>query len=80
MRTIVYIASVFRRRKRGTKKRKSLKTRRAERELFFWTVAEALDLGRQTLRLLLLAALVIYAIVSLIEGRLPGVESILRSL
>jgi hypothetical protein len=80
MRTLVYIASLFRQRKRGTKQRKSLKTRRAERELFFWTVAEALDLSRQTLRLLLLAALVIYAIVSLVEGRLPGVESILRSL
>jgi hypothetical protein len=81
MRTIVNISSMFRKRKRGTPtRRRSVKTRRNERELLFWTVREALALGRQALRFLLLTAIVIYAIVSLIEGRAPGIESILASL
>jgi hypothetical protein len=81
MRIIVYIVSVFRRRNRDTpKERRSVKWRRAERELFFWTVREVFALGRQALRLLLLTAVVLYAIVFLIEGRLPDLESIIRSL
>jgi hypothetical protein len=51
--------------------RRPIEARRAERELFFWT-------ARQTLKLVVLAALVIYLVVSLVEGRLPGSELLLR--
>ena len=81
MRTIVYLVSVFCLRRRDRpKRRKPLKKRRDERELLFWTLGEILTLGRQTLRLLFLTAVVIYAIVSMIEGRLPGIESIVNGL
>jgi hypothetical protein len=45
--------------------------RRAERELFFWTAHEAL-------KLVLFAALVIYIVISVVQGRLPGAEMLLR--
>lgn len=62
MQTIVYVISMLRRWKRDTpKKRRSIKARRNERELLFWTVREVLALGRQLFRFLLLAALIIYA-------------------
>lgn len=47
------------------RKRVSIEVRKAERELFFWT-------ARQTLKLVVLAALTAYLLVSLAEGRLPG--------
>jgi hypothetical protein len=50
---------------------KPISDRRAERELFFWT-------AQQGLKLLVLAALSAYSIVSLIEGHLPGLELVLR--
>jgi hypothetical protein len=55
------------------KRRPSLNARRAERELFFGT-------ARQLLGLVLLAALVLYSIVSLLEGHLPCIELLLRNL
>jgi uncharacterized integral membrane protein len=55
------------------KSRPSLNARRAERELFFWT-------ARQVLGLVLLGALVVYSVVSLVEGRVPGIELLLRNL
>jgi hypothetical protein len=61
-------------------RRKPLKQRRDERELFFWTLRELLAIGRQAIRLLLLLAVAIYLIVSLIEGRLPGIESVVQAL
>jgi hypothetical protein len=45
--------------------------RKAERELFFWTAREAL-------KLVLFAALVVYVVVSVVQGRLPGAEMLLR--
>jgi hypothetical protein len=84
MRTTVYLALRLWRRSQGPppkqRRPKSIKWRRKERELFFWTVREVLALARQTLRLLLLAALVIYVIASLIEGRPPSIETIIRPL
>jgi hypothetical protein len=62
------------------KRRRPLKTRLAERQLLFWTIGEAFRLTRQALWLLLFASLVVYSILSLIEGRLPSVESILSLL
>ncbi|MGO9320732.1 MAG: hypothetical protein ACLQBY_08040 [Solirubrobacteraceae bacterium] len=53
--------------------RQPVEVRRAERELFFWT-------ARQTLKLVILAALTAYLVVSLVEGRLPGGEMLLRYL
>jgi hypothetical protein len=45
--------------------RPSIEDRKAERELFFWTV-------RQALLVVLLAALTAYVVVSLVEGRFPA--------
>jgi hypothetical protein len=53
--------------------RQSIEARRAERELFFWT-------ARQTLKLVIFAALTGYLVVSLAEGHLPGVPTLLRYL
>jgi hypothetical protein len=53
--------------------RQPIETRKAERELFFWT-------ARQTLKLVVLAALTAYLLVSLVEGRLPGGELLVRYL
>lgn len=50
---------------------KLIATRRAERELFFWT-------ARESLKLVLFAALVVYVVVSVVRGRLPGAEMLLR--
>jgi hypothetical protein len=47
-----------------------LATRRAALELFFWA-------AQQTIRLVLSIAFAIYAIVSLIEGELPGTREAL---
>ena len=57
----------------GQKPKSSVEARRAERELFFWT-------AHQGLRLVVLFALVLYSIVSLIEGHVPGLDLLLRSL
>jgi len=51
-------------------KRPSIDARRKERELFFWTV-------RQALGVVLLAALTAYMVVALAEGRLP--DELLRA-
>jgi hypothetical protein len=53
--------------------RQPIEARRAERELFFWT-------ARQTLKLVVFAALTAYLVVSLAEGHLPGVQTLLRYL
>jgi hypothetical protein len=53
--------------------RQPIETRRAERELFFWT-------ARQTLKLVVFAALTGYVVVSLAEGRLPGAGLLLHYL
>jgi hypothetical protein len=50
-----------------------IEARRAERELFFWT-------ARQTLKLVIFAALTAYLVVALAEGRLPGAQMLLRYL
>ena len=55
------------------KPKASLEARRAERELFFWT-------ARQALRLVALGTLVVYSIVSMVEGHIPGLELLVRSL
>jgi hypothetical protein len=55
----------------ATRQARTVSRRRAERELFFWT-------AHKTLRLVLSAAVTVYTVVSLLEGRLPGVEAILR--
>lgn len=46
---------------------KSVELRRAERELFFWT-------ARQMLKLIALAAMTIYFVVSLIQGEPAGLR------
>jgi hypothetical protein len=53
--------------------RTPIEVRRAERELFFWT-------ARQTIKLVLFAALAVYVVVSLAEGQFPGSELLLRLL
>jgi hypothetical protein len=53
--------------------RTPIEVRRAERELFFWT-------ARQTVKLVVLAALAAYVVVSLIEGHLPGGDLLVRAL
>jgi hypothetical protein len=53
--------------------RQPIEARKAERELFFWT-------ARQTLKLVIFAALTAYLVVSLVEGRLPGGELLARYL
>ena len=53
--------------------RQPIEVRKAERELFFWT-------ARQTLKLVILAAFTAYVVASLVEGRLPGSELLLRYL
>jgi hypothetical protein len=55
------------------KARAPIDVRRAERELFFWT-------ARQTIKLVLFAAVAVYVVVSLIEGELPGGQLLLRVL
>jgi hypothetical protein len=55
------------------RKRAPIEVRRAERELFFWT-------ARQAIKLVMLAAVAVYIVVSLIEGRIPGSELLLRVL
>jgi hypothetical protein len=53
--------------------RTSIEARRAERELFFWT-------ARQTVKLVVLAAVAAYVVVSLVRGQIPGSELLLRLL
>jgi len=53
--------------------RTPIEVRKAERELFFWT-------ARQTLELVVLAALAVYVVVSLVQGRIPGSELLSRVL
>ena len=53
--------------------RAPIEVRRAERELFFWT-------ARQTIKLVLFAAVAIYVVVSLVEGQLPGGGLLMRAL
>jgi hypothetical protein len=50
-----------------------IEQRKAERELFFWTAFQAL-------KLIVTVALVVYIVISLIEGELPGGDLLLRSL
>lgn len=53
--------------------RTPIEVRRAERELFFWT-------ARQTVKLVLFAALAAYVVVSLVRGQFPGVGLLVRLL
>jgi hypothetical protein len=53
--------------------RQPIEVRKAERELFFWT-------ARQTLKLVIFAAVTVYLVVSLLEGRVPGGETLVRYL
>ncbi|MGP0100663.1 MAG: hypothetical protein ACLPUT_03455 [Solirubrobacteraceae bacterium] len=53
--------------------RTPIEVRKAERELFFWT-------ARQTVKLVVLAAVAAYLVVSLAQGRIPGGELLLRVL
>jgi hypothetical protein len=51
----------------------AIEDRFAERALFFWTV-------REGLRLLLFAAVVVYVVVGMVEGWVPGVGVLGRCL
>lgn len=62
--------SIGRSRKRPPK---LLKSRRDERELFFWT-------ARETVQLVVLVVVTAYLIIALIEGRLHGIELLIRAL
>jgi hypothetical protein len=53
--------------------RTPIEVRRAERELFFWT-------ARQTVKLVLFAALAAYVVVSLVRGQFPGAGLLVRLL
>jgi hypothetical protein len=53
--------------------RTPIDVRRAERELFFWT-------ARQTIKLVLFAALAVYIVAALARGEFPGGELLLRLL
>jgi hypothetical protein len=56
-----------------TKIRRPVQDRRAERELFFWTLERAL-------KVIALGTGTAYAVASLIEGHLPGAELLSRIL
>jgi hypothetical protein len=53
--------------------RTPIEVRRAERELFFWT-------ARQTVKLVVRASVAAYVVVSLVHGKIPGSELLLRLL
>jgi hypothetical protein len=53
--------------------RTPIEIRKAERELFFWT-------ARETVKLIVLAALAVYVVISLIEGQLPGSDLLARAM
>jgi hypothetical protein len=53
--------------------RTPIEIRRAERELFFWT-------AHQVIKLIALVALVVYLVVSLLQGQLPGAQLLQRLL
>lgn len=53
--------------------RAPIQERKAERELFFWTV-------EKSLKSVALAALTVYSVVSVVEGHLPGAELLSRLL
>jgi hypothetical protein len=53
--------------------RTPIEVRRAERELFFWT-------ARQAVKLVVLAAVAVYVVASLLHGRIPGSELLVRIL
>ncbi len=53
--------------------RTPIEVRRAERELFFWT-------ARQALQLFVLVAVAVHVVVSLLRGHIPGSELLLRLL
>lgn len=84
MQTIVYLISCvwFPMRARGTYKpqRRSIETRREERELLFWTIRETLALLGRTLMLILLAVLILHAITSVAEGGMPSIQEIASAL
>lgn len=64
-------------RRRITQVRSPIEKRRAERELFFWTAYETLALVRQILTVLAVAVVTVYVLVALVDGRLPGGETLL---
>lgn len=51
--------------------RTSFEERKAQLEFVFWAI-------RQTLALIVYAALTIYLVVSLVQGNLPGADQLLR--
>ena len=57
-----------------------IEVRKQERELFFWTVEEALRAVRKTLLVVVLIALTVYLVVSLAEGELRDGDVLLRYL
>jgi hypothetical protein len=59
--------------RRSRRRPRPLGTRWAERELFFWT-------ARQILKLIVLAALTVYFVVSLLKGRFAGLEHLVALL
>jgi hypothetical protein len=54
--------------------RRSVRKRRAERELFFWTVERGLHLVRLAAVALPMAVFAVYVVVLMIEGALTGVD------
>ena len=57
-----------------------IEVRKAERELFFYTVREILKAVRQMLLLVLLLIVVVYAVVSALDGHLITKTEIVRYL
>lgn len=57
-----------------------IEVRRAERELFFYTVREALKAVRQVLLIVLLLIIVVYAVISALEGHFITKTEIVRYL
>jgi hypothetical protein len=76
--TVVYIAAILPHLPRRRRRKPPIQTRREERELAFWTIEEILKLAPRAIRILVLGALAVYAIVALVKGELPGTQEVLR--
>jgi hypothetical protein len=59
-------------------RRRSIDSRREQRELLFWTLRESLAIAWLGLRLIVLAALAIYLILAMLDGRSAGAEEVMR--
>jgi hypothetical protein len=60
--------------------RQPIQTRKAERELFFWTARQIVLAVRRVVLLVVLVAVAVWFVLGLFEGHLAGGELLLRLL